>query len=273
MPDYRLIALDMDGTLLTSDKRISPNTLATLRRCAERGVHVCLSTGRAVVELEDYREEMRGTVSLASLLSGGHLLDLERQQTIAAHPFDPGIALTIAQQGLREHAMVVVLTTSATAAMPQDVARMDELGLGIYQPLYYQHCTLCDDVLSFIAAHEQEICKVNLYHPSQEARKRSAAQLADLPIQAAYSEAASLECSPQGVSKASGLEALCDHVGIGIEQSIAVGDGFNDVDVLRVAGLSVAMGNAPHEVKALADVVVADNDHDGIVEVVERFLT
>jgi hydroxymethylpyrimidine pyrophosphatase-like HAD family hydrolase len=66
---------------------------------------------------------------------------------------------------------------------------------------------------------------------------------------------------------------LCDHVGIGIESAVAVGDGLNDLDVLRVAGLSVAMGNAADEVKALADVVVADNDHDGIAEVVERFFS
>lgn len=271
MTTYQLLALDMDGTLLTSDKRMSARTLEALHRIAERGVHVCLSTGRAAVELEDYRDDMRGTVSLASLLSGGHILDLANHSTIAARPFETDTALAIAQQGLRENAMVVVLTTSQTATLAKDVERMDQLGLGIYQPLYRQHCTMCEDVLAYIAAHEQEVCKVNLYHPSQEARKRSAAQLADLPIQAAYSEAASLECSPLGVSKASGLKMLCDHVGIGIESAIAVGDGLNDLDVLRVAGLAVAMGNAADEVKDLADVVVADNDHDGIAEVVERF--
>jgi Cof subfamily protein (haloacid dehalogenase superfamily) len=262
----------MDGTLLNSSKRISPRTLAALHSIASRGVHVCLSTGRAAVELSEYREAMRGTVTLASLLSGGHLFDLEHQTTIEAHPFETKTALAIAQQGLRENAMVVVLTTSQTAALAKDVERMDQLGLGIYKPLYRQHCTMCDDVLAYIEAHEGEVCKVNLYHPGQEARARSAAQLAGLPVQAAYSEAASLECSPAGVSKASGLKALCDHVGIGLEQAIAVGDGLNDLDVLRVAGLSVAMGNAADEVKALADVVVADNDHDGIVEVVERYL-
>lgn len=271
MPNYQLIALDMDGTLLNSEKRMSSRTLEALHHIAARGVHVCLSTGRAVVELEDYRKEMQGTVSLASLLSGGHVLDLEHNSTIDAHPFETATALAIAQQGLRENAMVVVLTTSQTATLATDVERMDQLGLGIYKPLYRQHCTMCNDVLAYIASHEQEVCKVNLYHPSQEARDRSAAALAGLPVQAAYSEAASLECSPLGVSKASGLKTLCDHVGIGLESAIAVGDGLNDLDVLRVAGLSVAMGNAAREVKELADVVVADNDHDGIAEVVERF--
>lgn len=272
MPTYRLLALDMDGTLLTSDKRMSARTLEALRHAAARGVHVCLSTGRAVVELEDYRAEMRDTVSLASLLSGGHILNLTNRSTIVAHPFVTDTALAIAQQGLRENAMVVVLTTTQTATLAKDVARMDQLGLGIYEPLYRRRCTMCEDILAYIAAHEQEVCKVNLYHPSQEARDRSAAQLSDLPVQAAYSEAASLECSPLGVSKASGLKTLCDHVGIGLESAIAVGDGLNDLDVLRVAGLAVAMGNAEDKVKALADVVVGDNDHDGIAEVVERFL-
>ena len=273
MTTYKLLALDMDGTLLTSDKRMSARTIEALHRIADRGVHVCLSTGRAAVELEDYRDDMQGTIGLASLLSGGHILDLASRTTIAALPFETDTALAIAQQGLRENAMVVVLTTTQTATLAKDVERMDQLGLGIYKPLYRRHCNMCDDVLAFIADHRQEVCKVNLYHPSQDARDRSAAQLAKLPIQAAYSEAASLECSPLGVSKASGLQMLCDHVGIGIESAVAVGDGLNDLDVLRVAGLSVAMGNAADEVKALADVVVADNDHDGIAEVVERFFS
>ena len=104
MTTYKLLALDMDGTLLTSDKRMSARTIEALHRIADRGVHVCLSTGRAAVELEDYRDDMQGTIGLASLLSGGHILDLASRTTIAALPFETDTALGVMPDlGLSAH--------------------------------------------------------------------------------------------------------------------------------------------------------------------------
>jgi hydroxymethylpyrimidine pyrophosphatase-like HAD family hydrolase len=96
--------------------------------------------------------------------------------------------------------------------------------------------------------------------------------LESLPVQIAGGESASLEITPLGVTKAQGLEWLCRHLGIDLSETIVVGDGDNDLEVLGVAGLAVAMGNATSEVLATAHVTVSDNDHDGIVEVVERWL-
>ena len=90
-------------------------------------------------------------------------------------------------------------------------------------------------------------------------------------MELADAETTSLEISPRGVTKALGLQILCRYLGIPIEESVAVGDADNDIDVLKAAGLSVAMGNANKTVKDLCDVIVADNDRDGVVEVIDRF--
>jgi hydroxymethylpyrimidine pyrophosphatase-like HAD family hydrolase len=95
--------------------------------------------------------------------------------------------------------------------------------------------------------------------------------LADLPLQPVVGEAASLELTPAGVSKALGLKLLCEHLGLSLAQCVAVGDAGNDLDVLQAAGHAVAMGNATPEARAVADEVVADNDHDGIAEVIARW--
>ena len=81
---YRMLALDMDGTLLTSDKRISARTEQALRRAASRGVAVVLSTGRAASEVEDYREQLDGVVRYLSLLNGGVVRDFETNETLFA---------------------------------------------------------------------------------------------------------------------------------------------------------------------------------------------
>lgn len=85
-------------------------------------------------------------------------------------------------------------------------------------------------------------------------------------------EDTSLEISPLGVTKGYGLKKLCKHLNIEVEQSIVVGDADNDLDVLKTAGLAVAMGNANANVKKIADVEVMDNDHDGVAEAIYKYL-
>ena len=123
---------------------------------------------------------------------------------------------------------------------------------------------------AFARANEGAVCKINLYHRSAESRERTRARLeeAGLAVQLVYAEETSLEVSPAGVSKAEGLSRLCDYLGITLAEAVAVGDAPNDTQALQVAGLPVAMGNATPDIKALAKMVVADNDHDGIAEVV-----
>lgn len=93
-----------------------------------------------------------------------------------------------------------------------------------------------------------------------------------LSVSAVYSEIASLELTAAGVNKGTGLVKLCEHLGISVDETIAVGDADNDIAILKTAGLAVAMGNAEEYVKALADVVVADCDHDGCAEAIEKYL-
>lgn len=270
MPTHQLLALDMDGTLLTSDKRISSRTLDVLRDLAGRGATIALSTGRALTELFEYRTQIKGAIRYASLLSGGHVCDLDTGAALAVHPFDTEVALAIVEQGMAADAMVHVMTTSQSAATRRDVDRMDTLGQGVYQEMFRKQCTFADDMRRYVEQHTGEVCKVNLYHPGQEARRRTLERLADLDAQAAVGEAASVEFTPAGVTKALGLELLCAHLGCTLDACVAVGDAFNDMEVLQAAGVAVAMGNATDEVKGLADLVVADNDHDGIAEAIDR---
>ena len=88
----------------------------------------------------------------------------------------------------------------------------------------------------------------------------------------ALAESTSLECSAKGIDKGVGLKKLCEHLGLPLEQTIAVGDADNDTMALKTAGLSIAMGNATEPIKALADVIVADCDHNGCAEAIDKYL-
>ena len=269
---YRLLALDMDGTLLTSDKRISPGTLKALERCARAGVAVALCTGRGPAELDAYRESLDGVVRYGALISGGLAYDLSLDEPLAVDALDADLIAAILKWGEVEDAMPHMLTPYASVVRRRDVERMDSVGMGIYQGMFASCCDFEDDLLAYARKHEGEVVKVNLYHATPEARDRTRKHLEDLPLALANAESTSVESTALGVNKARGLEMLCRHLGCTLEECVAVGDAANDVEALEAAGLAVAMGNATPDVRALADVVVADNDHDGIAEVVDRIL-
>src|SRR5438552_3098682 len=93
-----------------------------------------------------------------------------------------------------------------------------------------------------------------------------------ISINAVFSEDTFLEILPQGSSKGAALEFVAQHLGIPLSEIIAVGDNLNDLEMIRTAGLGVAMGNAPPELRAQAGYVTSTNDEGGLAEVIERFI-
>lgn len=271
MTEYRLLALDMDGTLLDSGKQVLPRTARALEHLAATGVAVAFSTGRGPAELSDYVPDLP-FIRYGSCISGGLVHDFSARRTVFVRPFDTDLALDVLAVAAEEQPMVHILTTKQSVAAAEALPHMADFHMGIYQQMFDRICKSVDDIPAFVQAQEGTVCKINLYHRDAASRERTRERLgaAGLTVQTAFAETTSLEVSPAGVSKAEGLLRLCDYLGISVEQAVAVGDAPNDTQALQVAGLPVAMGNATPDIKALAKMVVADNDHDGIAEVVAK---
>ena len=114
--------------------------------------------------------------------------------------------------------------------------------------------------------------KMNVNASSVEIRDRLFEQIIQLPVTVVYAEDTGFEISPLHMSKGIGLKQLCEIVKIPLEHTIAVGDSDNDVKMMKVAGLPVAMGNARECVREVCKVSVADNDHGGCAEAIYRYL-
>lgn len=268
---YRLLALDMDGTLLTSDKRVSKRTREALARLAAGGVPIAYCSGRCFRELLDYPAELP-FVRYGVLASGAVVYDFAEQRTLALSPLEAEAVERALRIAGAEDCMAHVMSVGASVARSEDIARMSDFGMDVYQGMYEQICEMPSDLVGWAREHAGEVVKVNFYHRSAAARDRTRARLVEsgMPLTLANAEETSVECSPLGVSKARGLEALAAHLGFGLASVVAVGDSDNDLAALEAVGMPVAMGNATDSVKRVARLVVADNDHDGIVEVVER---
>lgn len=272
MSRYQLIALDMDGTLLNSEKKISPKTLQALEKAAEAGKDLVLSTGRCRPELKDYIHQIPGLKYL-DCTSGALIYDVKEGREIFRHAIEPSVVRRLLELAKMENAMMHLLDRESFVQTDQ-WTHMEDYGMGAYKPMYARIVTSREDLYQSYCEHPFPVEKINLYHTDMASRERTRKRVLEerLPLEMVYAESSSLEFNAKGVDKGSGLEALCSFLKLPLEKTIAVGDADNDLAILRRAGLAVAMGNANDNVKKTAGVVVADCDHDGCAEAIEKYL-
>ena len=264
---YRLIALDIDGTLLNSRKEVAPETLAAIREAARAGISVVFCTGRSVGELEEFYT-LLPEIRWAVYSSGGGLYDIAARKAFSLHGIPRAQAEEIMALARTKDVMPQLILANRGVIQASHFAKLNRYHMGAFRALYEKSMTLAPDIFDFFDACREEILKINLYHADPAERVRTREQLAHLPMERVYSEKSSLESTPLGVDKGAGLLRLCEALGIRKEETAAVGDGENDLAMLRMAGLGIAMGNASEAVKKAADRVAADLDHGGCAEAI-----
>ncbi|MEG1932695.1 MAG: Cof-type HAD-IIB family hydrolase [Pygmaiobacter sp.] len=272
--EIKLLALDLDGTLLQSDHAtISPATAQALTDAVRQGIHVVISTGRARHRLPEALESIKG-IHYAVTANGASVIDLVTERVIYAKLLSMEAALeSIAI--LREYPLFIQLYSGG-----YDYVERGQMG-------YFAQLALSDerkksmergrviieDQQKFILAHPEGVEKFNVaYLPdafSEEVWKRIRAVQGVDPT-ASFPN--NIEINAAGVSKAVGLARLCDELGLTRENVMAMGDSRNDLEMIQFAGFSVAMGNADADVKTAADAVCASNDEDGVAKTIQKYL-
>ena len=268
----RLIALDLDGTLLNSRKEIPPEAAGAVRTVCAAGKTVVFDTGRAVPELDEQIAALP-EIRYAVFASGAGLYDIRERKTFGLRAIPGNLVRRILDTARTKDLMPQFVLPEADVIQASHMENLEYYHMGVYRPMYEKAMTLVPDIYAFADSCREPFLKINLYHADPRERVLTRAQLETADLELVYSEVSSLECSAKGVNKGSGLERLCGLLGIPMAECVAVGDADNDIPMLRTAGFGVAMGNAPDYVKTAADRIVSDLDHGGCAEAIMMLIS
>lgn len=257
---FRLLALDIDGTIINSHHQLTRKVRLALHQVAQAGVHVVMVSARFPPSVLDFASQI-GLHEPVVTLNGAFVLDSQKQPLYRA-VMDPADVLTIL-------ALCRLYNLEANLFIDFEwyVERIDDW---IEQETAILGFT--PSILPSLAAFADQTEKILIM--GDPARVR---QLYDdlnrqaRHISAAFSKPSYCEITGSGITKVTGLSQVCQSLNVPASAVVAVGDNFNDIDMLRFAGLGVAMRNAPPQVQAVADRVIGSNDEDGVADFVLAF--
>ncbi len=262
----RLVASDLDGTLLTPHEQVSARTTAAIGRAVASGVRVVAATGRQVTQLPE--AVTASGVSHAVGSNGAIGVDLAGGEILFEELLAPDAAaaivafLTAELEGVRFSA--VRDHGHRHAAEPGYLDLLSPRELAFWRV----------DTVDLAALVAEPTLKLTARHPRVDADGLLAVldRSGLAGFHATTSGAPFVEIAGAGVTKASGVARLCRLLAIDAAEVLAAGDAKNDIELLRWAGVGVAMGNAVPETTAAADWVTAGNDADGLALAIEQFL-
>lgn len=279
---YRILALDVDGTLLDAEGQLRPRTAAAVARAARAGIRPVLCTGRRYRRARPVTEQL-GLDAPIVCNSGAIVKDPATHRTLWRADFDPMLAAEVGAL-FHAHDLPAVVFTDRTP---------DEADFRV--PAYPTGRAMFDDYVAQNESHAEidpswhrrgeamggaepwfHVCAVGTYEEmsafERSAHERIGGRIQTFVLRASRYLGTMCEILRVDASKWSALLHLAELWGIGAEEICAVGDDANDIPMIRHAGLGVAMGHAHAEVQVAADIVTGRHDEDGVAMLVDEVL-
>lgn len=262
------MVLDIDGTLYNSVKQITDATKQAIFRAREAGKVIVIASGRPVPGIADVCSTLEFAEKGGYIMgyNGGRIINVQTGEHISETTLPDGIVSEIAALAAEYDAPVVAHAPDMLVSeRPEDEIIQLEARLN--------HMTV-DKIDSLADYNEHRLFKCIITGSAEKLAglEKIAAAHFDGRLSVYRSEPYFLEILPLGIDKAHGIDVLAQHLGLTKDDFIACGDGFNDLSMIRHAGLGVAMANAQKVVKQYADYITDSCDDDGLVPVIEKFL-
>ena len=265
---YKMIVLDLDGTLTNNKKEITPRTKQALMQAQAAGVHVVLASGRPTYGIVPLAEELKLKENRGYILAfnGGEIIDCTNNEVLFEQKLDEQLVPILFQEAKKAGMEILTYQGEGIAATNKDDEYVQHEAFINKMPVMQY-----DDFLNQLVYPINKCLIVGDPTPLHELEIRLAKEL-EGKMEVYRSADFFLECVPLGIDKARSLGRLISTLGIQREEVIACGDGYNDLSMIRFAGLGVAMANATEDIQREADFVTLSNEEDGVAHVIERFI-
>ena len=261
---YRLVVADLDGTARSRRFGVTPGVRRAIADVRASGVRVCVATGRMWRSAAPWVQSL-GADTPVILYNGGRVFDFDGgrilyERRLAAEFTRQALAVIRRDPDVQPH-LFLNDRVYVERHHPMTEAYGEDDGIG-YEVVTAFEPLLTDDPHKILV----------LGAPGRLEALSSAVRQAKHSARAVQSEPTKLEFLPPGISKGTALRAMLEALGVGVGEVVAVGDNWNDLEMIETAGLGVAMADAPEGVRARADHVCGTADEEGFRDVLERFV-
>lgn len=262
---------DLDGTLLNDQKQVSPGNRAAINALRKAGHHIVITTGRPLVSAIKQAQalDLVGEKSILIAFNGGVLYDLEKQTVIERTELPLSYVFDLFDEANRRELQVQTYTETKVVAEPR--CENDILSL------YCKRINMAYEIypnIRMLTRNPEKVLLIDL-----ESRKRLDQFIEEVSpsfrdiLDFRYSSKEYLEIVLNGVNKGSAILRVAEYLGIDPENTVAAGDAENDIPMLAAAHYGIAMKNSFPEVLAQIPLVTEnDNNHDGVAEIIEKYL-
>ena len=269
----RMIGVDLDGTLLNSEKQLTAYTREVLKKAIEQEVAVVVATGRPFSGVPDDLKHFPG-IRYALTANGARILDMQKQKVVYENLLSVESSEKVIDI-LRKHHAIHEFFVDGVGYMNEDgLKNVYAYFEDPHMAEYLQSTRIpVKDVKEKLQTMKCEVDKLQGIFRNQKDKEEELEELNTLSgivVTAAMDN--NLEINKEGTNKGLGLLQLGKSLGISREEIMACGDGGNDVEMLKEVGFAVAMANGSDPVKKAADFVTVSNDEDGVAKAIERFV-
>lgn len=269
---YKLICIDMDGTLLKDDHTVSERNLSAIKAATEKGVKIAITTGRIFASAKHY-SDLIGVETPVIASNGAYIREKDRDEVIARFPLGKENAKKVIEivskydviSNFNTHYSVI-----SNKELPSDHTYR-KMNRNLPEELRID--LLCEDMNEAIEKYHEDILKCICIDNDIEKINSIKEELLKIPtIEVVSSNLNNFEVMSKGTSKGKAVDTLAKFYDIKQEEVICIGDSENDLSMIKYAGLGIVMGNAEEYMKKEADYITLSNNEGGVGAAIEKFI-
>lgn len=264
---YKIVFIDIDDTLRNSKKEVTERTKETIKKVVSKGILVVLCSGRPRKYAENVSKECFASKYIISS-GGGSVYNYEDEENIHISSMTKEAVLALYNLAISKDIRIImhIGDRRVTNRLKHENRVEELLDMPIEEFLesnLVTQCVVLDDDFDKIKSLKAEIEKISEVYIANQAKCLTNSNIK--PIKDIYYDVTSIN-----TSKGNGVKKLCEYLNIDLKDSIAIGDDYNDISMLKIAGKAVVMENANDEIKQYADEIAEINENDGVARFLEK---